>query len=230
MIELIQFPWSPFCLVQRRILEFAGVPHKVTNIPSNSDRSLIWKITKQRYYQVPVVRDGKNVLFETDESSQVIAKYLDEKLHLGLFPHDLDGLQGILWRYIENEVEGLTFKLNDAYFEEFVPRADQVNYRRHKERKFGRYCLEQWREQEKSLRLELQNRLVPFEQMLAHRDFLIDEHPRFVDFDLWGMLANLKYSGHHDLPAAHARLRDWYARISTIKSAAARRGVRIRRK
>ena len=222
MIELIQFPWSPYCLVQRRILEFAGVPHKAMNIPSSTDRSLVWKITRQRYYQVPVLRDGKNVLFETGENSQVIAKYLDEKFHLGLFPHDWDGVQDILWRYTESDIEGLTFKLNDAYFKEFVPRADQLNYRRHKERKFGRHCLEQWREEENSLRTELADRLVPFEQMLARRDFLLDAQPRFVDFDLWGMLANLKFSGHHDLPRAHGQLRDWYARMSKIKSAAAR--------
>ena len=37
MIELIQFPWSPFCIVQRRILEFAGVRFKITNVP-NGDR------------------------------------------------------------------------------------------------------------------------------------------------------------------------------------------------
>ena len=34
MIELIQFPWSPFCIVQRRILEFSGAPFKITNIPN----------------------------------------------------------------------------------------------------------------------------------------------------------------------------------------------------
>jgi glutathione S-transferase len=230
MIELIQFPWSPFCLVQKRILEFGGILHKIVNIPSNTDRSLVWKITRHRYYQVPVVRDGKDVLFETEPDTQVIAKYLDEKFQLGLFPHDWDGVQDILWRYIESDIEGLTFKLNDAYFEEFVPRADQLNYRRFKERKFGRLCLEQWREQENSLRMELQERLVPFEQMLAHRDFLIDAHARFVDFDLWGMLANLKYSGHHEVPAAHARLTDWYGRMSKIKSAAATGSARIRRK
>jgi glutathione S-transferase len=117
MIELIQFPWSPYCLVQKRILEFAGAPHRVRNIPRTRDRSLVWKLTRQRYYQVPVVRDGRAVLFETGENSQVIAKYLDEKLQLGLFPHDWDGVQEILWRYIENDVEGLTFKLNDAYFQ-----------------------------------------------------------------------------------------------------------------
>lgn len=228
MIELIQFPWSPYCLVQRRILEFAGVPHEVTNIPS-TDRSLIWKITKQRYYQVPVLRDGRNVLWETDENSQVIAKYLDDRLSLGLFPRDWDGVQDILWHYIENDIEGLTFKLNDAYFTEFVPKAEQMNYRRHKERKFGRQCLEHWRKAEKSLRMELTDRLSVFEQMLAQRDFLLEAQPRFVDFDLWGMLANLKFSGHHDLPRTHARLRDWYSRMSKIKSAAAR-SFGIRRK
>jgi len=227
MIELIQFPWSPFCLVQRRILEFAGVPHKVTNIPSNTDRSLVWKLTKHRYYQVPILRDGKNVLFETGENTQVIAKYLDEKFHLGLFPHDWDGIQDLLWRYIENDIEGCTFKLNDIYFKEFVPSADQLSFIRHKERKFGRHCLEQWHREENSLRMELAQRLVPFEQMLAHRDFLLEAQPRFVDFDLWGMLANLNYSGHHHLPRAHGRLRAWYARMSKIKSAAAR-GSRTR--
>jgi glutathione S-transferase len=229
MIELIQFPWSPYCLVQRRILEFSGTPHKITNIPA-TERSLVWKLTKERYYQVPVLRDGRNVVFETDDNSQVIGKYLDDRLQLGLFPHQWEGVQDLLWRYIDNDVESFTFKLNDAYFTEFVPRREQLAYRRHKERKFGRHCLELWREQENSLRMELSNRLVLFEQMLAHRDYLLDAQPRFVDFDLWGILANLKFSGHHDLPAAHLRLRQWYDRMSKIKSVATPRSGRNRRK
>ena len=71
MIELIQFPWSPFCIVQRRILEFSGIPFKTINIPSQ-DRSLVWKLTKERYYGVPVIRDGKGVIFELNDDSQVI--------------------------------------------------------------------------------------------------------------------------------------------------------------
>ena len=61
MIELIQFPWSPFCIVQRRILEFAGARFKLVNIP-NTDRSLVWKVTRGRYYQVPVLKDGRTVV------------------------------------------------------------------------------------------------------------------------------------------------------------------------
>jgi len=215
MIELIQFPWSPFCLVQARILAFSGVAHKTTNIPP-SDRSRVWRLTRQRYYQVPVLKDGRNVLFELDDDSQVIAKYLDSKLRLGLFPPHWDGIQRVIWRHIENEIEGMTFKLNDAYYREFVPPSEQLDYLRFKERKFGRGCLDHWFQQQKQLFAELTGRLMPFEQMVGHRDFLLEAQPRFVDFDLWGMLANLVYSGHYKLPAAHPRLKQWYGRMSNI--------------
>src|SRR5574340_681467 len=99
MIELIQFPWSPFCIVQRRILEFAGVPFKITNIPNN-DRSLVWKLTRHRYYSVPIIRNAKAVLFEVSDDSQVIAKYLDSRFELGLFPWEIEGVQSLIWRYI----------------------------------------------------------------------------------------------------------------------------------
>ncbi len=217
MIELIQFPWSPFCLVQRRILEFSGVRGKVTNLKLTGDRSPVWKLTKQRYYGVPVLRDGRTVVFETDEDSQVIGKYLDQKLGLGLFPADLEGEQSILWRYIENEIEGLTFKLNDAYFRENVSKADQLSYLRHKERKFGRGCLDQWRASHKQLQAQLADRLLPFEEMLTYRPFLLGARPRFVDFDLLGMLDNFLYSGRYQLPARHPQIQKWYRRLASAK-------------
>lgn len=217
MIELIQFPWSPYCLVQKRILDFSGAPHKVINVPP-SDRSLVWRLTKQRYYQVPIIKDGRNVLFETDENSQVIAKYLDSKLKLGLFPRQWDGLQRILWRYIDNDVEGATFRLNDAYYEEFVPAGERLNYLRFKERKFGRGCIAQWRGERSALQAKLAELLIPFEQMLGTRDFLLDGQPRFVDFDLWGILSNFLYSGHYRLPANLPKVKLWYRRMTDIRA------------
>jgi glutathione S-transferase len=215
MFELIQFPWSPFCLVQKRILEFSGTPHRVTNIPP-SDRSLVWRLTRKRYYQVPILKHGKAVIFETSDTSQVVAKYLEAELQLGLFPQTYDGVQKILWRYIENEVEGVTFKLNDAYYFEFVPATERLCYLRFKERKFGRGCLDQWLKGRKHLQAELVDRLIPFEQMLCDKPYLLDARPRFVDFDLWGMLANVLYSGHYRLPSGHSRLRAWYGRMSQV--------------
>ncbi|HLX96151.1 MAG TPA: glutathione S-transferase family protein [Verrucomicrobiae bacterium] len=216
MIELIQFPWSPFCIVQRRILEFSGAPFKITNIPS-TDRSLVWRLTRERYYGVPIIKHGKNVVFELNDDSQVIAKYIDEELALGLFPPELEGVQSILWRYIENEIEGATFRLNDIYWKERIPKARQVHWLRHKERKFGRGCIDQWRKQQNDWLKLLEQRLLPFEEMLAHNSFLLGEQPRFVDFDLFGMLENFLYSGHFELPAAHSQVKDWHRRLSRLK-------------
>ena len=216
MIELIQFPWSPFCIVQRRILEFSGVRFKIVNIP-NTDRSLVWKLTRRRYYGVPIIRAGKSVIFEVSDDSQVIAKYLDDKLRLGLFPWEFEGVQAILWRYLENEIEGPCFRLNDIYWQTEVPPAEQLAFLRHKERKFGRGCLDQWRAQQKQLLAQLAERLIPFEEMLMRKPFLLDQRPRFVDFDLFGMLGNFLYSGRYRLPAAHTHLGDWHRRMSRVQ-------------
>ncbi len=216
MIELIQFPWSPFCIVQRRILEFSGAKFKITNVP-NGDRSLVWRLSRQRYYAVPIIRDRKTIIFEVSEDSQVIAKYIDSKLKLGLFPWELEGVQSILWRYIENEIEGIGFKLNDIFWQEMVPASDRLRFLRHKERKFGRGCIDQWRSDQKQLLSQLEQRLVPFEEMLLYKPFLLDTRPRFVDFDLYGMLANFLYSGHYRLPAKHNNLKEWYRRMTGIQ-------------
>lgn len=216
MIELIQFPWSPFCVVQRRILEYSGTRFKIINIP-NADRSLVWKLTRERYYGVPVIKDGRDVIFETDNDSQVIAKYLDFKFQLGLFPAESHGVQSILWRYCENQVEDIGFRLNDIYWKEMVPPKDRMAFLRHKERKFGRGCLDEWRHQQKPMLAELKRRLQPFDEMLAGGPFLLGGEPLFIDFDLYGMIFNFLYSGHYHLPPGHTRLKEWYARMAKIK-------------
>jgi glutathione S-transferase len=213
MIELIQFPWSPFCIVQRKILEYSGKAFKITNIP-NVERSLVWRLTRQRYYAVPIVKDGRNVVFEVAEESQVVAKYLDSKLKLGLFPAAIEGVQSIVWRHIESQIEDLTFRLNDIYWQEMVPPRERLVFLRHKERKFGRGCIDQWRANQEQLEAELTKRLLPYEEMLDAHPFLLENRPRFVDFNLFGMLGNFLYSGHYRLPAAHTRLRAWYRRMS----------------
>ncbi len=218
MLELIQLPWSPYCCVQRRILEFSGARFKTINIHA-TDRSLVWKLTRQRYYQVPIIKDGRTVMFEIGPNSQAIAKYLESKLRLGLFPAEFEGVQDLLWRFLENDVEECTFKLNDIYFREFVPAADHLGHLRWKERKFGAGCIEQWRDRQPALLAELEQRLSPFEQMLATRRYLLDGRPRFVDFDLWGMLANFLYSGHYKISRELPNIAGWYRRMTNVSLA-----------
>lgn len=219
MIELIQTAWSPFCLVQRRVLEFSGAKFKITDLPRNGDRTRIWQLTGGQYYAVPVIKDGAKTVFESAEDSQDLARHLDKKFRLGLFPAEREGVQAILVRYFENEVEAVGFKLNDIYYREFVTKADQCAFIRHKERKFGRGCLEQWRGQQKFLLHQLQEKLQPCEQMLAHSEFLLGERPLFVDFDLFGMVENFLFSGHYALPKSLPNLRAWHRCMQTIRLA-----------
>jgi glutathione S-transferase len=218
MIELIQFPFSPFCLPMRRLLEFSGAKFKIINVPAQ-ERSLVWKLTGQKYYGVPVLRDGKKIIFDDTDDQQIIAKYLDRKLRLGLFPADREGVQSLLWRYIENEIEGATFRLNDIHYRENLPAGDQLQYLRFKERKFGRGCIDQWRKDQKVWLKKLEAGLVPFEQMLAHSEFLLGERPLFVDFDLFGMLENFLFSGRYQLPKSLPNLRGWHRCMKTIQIA-----------
>jgi len=216
MIELIQFPFSPYCIPTRRILEFSGVKFKIINVPPQ-ERSLVWKLTKQQYYGVPVIRDGAKIIFDDTDDQQIVAKYLDQKLKLGLFPAAQEGVQSILWRTIDGEIEGATFRLNDIYYRENTPPSDHLQYLRFKERKFGRGCIDQWRAQKGDWLKKLEHSLVPFEQMLAHSEFLLANRPLFVDFDLFGMLENFLYSGHYSLPKSQPHLRKWHRRMKTVR-------------
>jgi glutathione S-transferase len=216
MIELVQFPFSPFCLPTRRILEFSSEKFKIINVPAQ-ERSLVWKLTKGQYYGVPTLRDGKKIIFDDTDDQQIVAKYLDKELELGLFPAAYEGVQSILWRYIENEIEGATFRLNDIYYQENLPAADRLQYLRFKERKFGRGCIAQWYRDQKVWVKKLETNLLPFEQMLAHSEFLLTDRPLFVDFDLFGMLENFLYSGHYQLPKSLPNVREWHRSMKTIR-------------
>ena len=78
-------------------------------------------------------------------------------------------------------------------------------------------CLNQWLADNKLLQAQLADRLLAFEEMLAHRLFLLGARPRFVDFDLMGMLDNFLYSGHYKLPARHSQIQKWYRRLASAK-------------
>ena len=56
------------------------------------------------------------------------------------------------------------------------------------------------------------------DEMLIGSPFLLDRRPRFVDFDLYGMIENFLFSGHFTLPAAHRRLRAWHGRMRRVNS------------
>ena len=214
-MKLYQHPVSPFCIAIGAILTWGKIPHEMINIPY-SDRRLIVEKSQGRYYKIPLLEDGDQVIWDRTDFGQEIARHLDRKFNLGLFPPNLEGIQTILARYIENDLESVGFRLNDIHYLSWLPdRYDRAMFLRHKERKFGAGCLDQWLQQKDRLQEEFETLLIPIDQMLQASPFLIDRRPRFVDFDLLGILGNYTFSGHNVLPSRFKTIARWREAIES---------------
>ena len=105
MIELIQFPWSPFCIVQRRILEFSGRRFKIINIP-NGDRSWSGNSPGSVITACPSFGTANRLFSKSAKIPRSSPSIWIPNSTSACFPWELEGVQSILWRYIENEIEG----------------------------------------------------------------------------------------------------------------------------
>ena len=211
MLMLIQFPWSPFCITVRHMLERNGIPFRLRNIPFH-DRASIITATKGAGHSVPCIVDGKRALCDTTDFGQEVARYVDRRYRLQLFPKHLDGLQLILSRYIENELESVGFKVNDTYVIPKRPLVERTMLIRHKERKFGKGCVREWTTHRRYLCTEFAELLQPIDNMLAAAPFLLADRPLFVDYNLYGVFENYLFNGNTKLPGLK-HLRRWHRRM-----------------
>ena len=217
-ITIYEMEHSPYCIPITQALKAFGQSYESVAVP-NWDRSEVIRLTDGAYYQVPLLKHGDKLVLESGDQSIDIAEYVDKEFGGGrLFPAETAGLQQILVQHIENEVEGFTFKLCDIHYlpsiEDSVGRAMSV---RHKERRFGRGCVDQWRENAAALREELDRLLGRFDQTLRHRPFLMGAEPQYVDYALFGVIGNYTYRGYNELASEHNGLRDWVARLDGFR-------------
>lgn len=215
MMNLIQMPFSPFCISVARMLDWAGAKYRITNV-GYADRRAVVQATRGAYYQVPVLVDGKKVAWDKTDLGQEVARYVDAKFSLGCFPSALDGLQRIIAQHIENDVEGAGFRINDVHLLPTLPLYERTMAIRHKERKFGKGCVESWRSHLEWWQQQLRDALAPYDTTLGHTTFLLGPRPHFVDFDLYGALGNFLFSGKTKLPADLKNLRRWHAAMQKL--------------
>jgi len=218
-LKIYQFAHSPFCIAVTQAVRSVGVEPELVDV-SNADRFAIVRLTGGAYYQVPVLADGERVVYESGSDSQDIATYLDKHYLNGrLFPAHTRGWQMIVNRYLENEVENVTFKVCDAAL---IPAIADVVERtlivRHKERKFGPDCIERWIQERGNLVAEAARLLSPFEQTLAYGGpFLFGTAPVYSDFLLFGILGNFTFRDTAPFPADLPALKVWRGRLTSFR-------------
>ncbi len=214
-VVLYQMAHSPYAIPIRQALTACGVVHETRDV-QNWDRGEVIRLTEGSYYQIPLLVHEDRVVFETGGNSLDVARYVDATWAGGcLFPEELAAPNLCLTEWIEDALEGCAFKLADIHY---VPAIDDIVDRtmvvRHKERKFGRGCIEQWAREADIIRSELDGLLSRCESTLKNSPFLLGTSPVYADFALFGVLGNLTYNGWNHLSADQIALQKFVARLS----------------
>ncbi len=213
-VVLYSMPHSPYAIPIRQALVALGVDFELRDVP-NWDRSEIIRLTNGAYYQVPVVVHDGTAIYESTGDSLDVARYVDAAWGRGrLFPEQFSASNLCLTEWIEDAVEARTFKLADICY---IPQMEDVVARtmvvRHKERRFGRGCIEQWTRDAATLRAELDRLLQRCEMTLRHYPFLLGPAPVYADFALFGVLGNLCHHGWNQLSSEQQGLKDFVGRL-----------------
>ena len=217
MLTLYDLSHSPYCLPIKRILEAAKQPYIVEDV-LNWDRRKVIEVTGGAYYQVPVLVHDEKTIYESAADSNDVARYVDTTFAGGrLFPKALEGLHDIIVRYLDDEVEGATFRCADAFYVDSISDpVGRVMTLRHKERKFGRGCIAQWKANIESLRAGASEHFARFDAILRQKPFIFGDQPVYADFLLWGLVGNFTYNGWNELPASTAALRAWNEKMKSF--------------
>jgi ubiquinone/menaquinone biosynthesis C-methylase UbiE/glutathione S-transferase len=215
-LRLYQYVFSPYCIPIELLLRHSGIPYDLVNLHVG-DPSPVIELTKGDYYQVPVLEDlfSHLVIYDKSPSGDDVPRYIAGLAPLmNLFPSEVEGLQRILINYIENDCEAFSFKVCDAYRDKWLRNdLERGLHRRHKERKFGPGCLEEWTRNVDQL-IEGFHRLIqPFENILANRPFLTGERPVYADYALCGVIGNFLFPATTTLPSNCLMLEAWYTRM-----------------
>ncbi|MBM3280675.1 MAG: glutathione S-transferase C-terminal domain-containing protein [Candidatus Handelsmanbacteria bacterium] len=127
-------------------------------------------------------------------------------------------MQEILIEHLEDKVEDVTFKLVDPPYADSIGKIGaRTMVIRHKERRFGRGCVEQWRRDRARLRADADRLLSRFESMLGRNPYLLGEAPVYADFSLYGIIGNLIYKSYNQLSPSQPHIQAWYGRLASFR-------------
>lgn len=216
-MKLYQFPHSPYCIPISLILQKADIEHEEVLVP-NWDRGIVSELTNGAYYQVPVIEDNGAIVYESSDNSLDVAEHVNRLIDYELFPVRIEGIHKVLIDYIESEIEGIGFKAVDPDYvlsiENVVERTDVI---RHKERKFGRGCVDEWRANKEDLLSQFYSRIDSFKGSLTNNQFLFGNQPVYADYALYGVIENVHYIPANIRTEGREWLKNWMERLGQFK-------------
>jgi ubiquinone/menaquinone biosynthesis C-methylase UbiE/glutathione S-transferase len=215
-LRLYQYTYSPFCIPIELALNHSGIPYDLVNLHAGDPTPII-QLTKGDYYQAPVLEDlfSHAVIYDKSPAGDDVPRYIENLAPLmRLFPDDVAGEHRILLHYIENECESRGFKVCDAHWDKWIKNdIERGLHRRHKERKFGVGCLDEWLRNINQLTEAFHHCIQPFEKILGAKPFLTGEKPVYADYALCGVIGNFLFPGVTSLPENCLMIEAWYTKM-----------------
>ena len=185
------------------------------------DRRPVIALTDGAYYSIPVLVDAERspavVVYEARDDGQDVARYVDQKYSLGVFPAHLAGL------HEPGAVRGGAGgghrlppqrRLLPAFAAGRGGAHDVRPAQGAQVRAGVRAAVAGAGPQ---LRARLAELLAPLEEMLSRGPFLLGKQPVYADYALHGVLGNYTYSAQNRLPEGLTRLAQWYDTLPGVR-------------
>ena len=213
-LTIYQMPHSPYCIPITAALDGLGVGYEIKNIATHTREEVIRR-SDGEYYQVPMLDHDGELVMESSWESIDIARYVDRVFAEGrLFPEAIEEAHLALIEHVENEMEMVGFQSMDPMYldtiEDVLVRTMII---RHKERKFGKGCVEEWRARNSELFERFVEMLKPAEAKFGENAFLFGDAPVYADYALLGVIENATYKGWNTLPNSYKNVARWHGEL-----------------
>ena len=217
-LTIYQMAHSPYCIPITAAFDAFGISYEAIEITPHTREEVIRR-SDGRYYQVPMLDHSGELVMESSAESIDIARYVDRTFAGGLlFPPAIEAAHLPLVERIENQFELAGFILVDPFyvgsFDDIVARTMII---RHKERKFGPGCVEDWRSRNAELLQDFVALLEPAEKSLGKQAFLFGEAPVYADYALLGVIENATFKGYNQLPDSLSNIARWQKELRAFR-------------
>ncbi len=210
-MKLHRFRYSPYARKVQRLLELAGIPHDVVEVPYGNREELA-RLTGG-YIYVPVLElpDGRAIT----ESRRICQYLIEDPRVAGYVPA---GMEAAVWAFCDGFVEG---PLEDVLFRIAAPavrdawptRWERALYTLVKERRYGAGCIDAWRTERDALIERGRELLDPTRKSLEHHPWVLGETLTLADIALYGQWAMLDCAGPEIVDRLGPMFRDHARRV-----------------
>jgi glutathione S-transferase len=190
-MKLFRFRYSPYARKVQMLLDLAGFPHEVIEVPYTQREEMV--ALTGGWVQVPVLvdDDGRVIVESRDICEHLLRK--QPAVAARLVPSPLEGPIWAFADFVDGPLEDVMFRLASPFVRDAWPTAWERGLSVFsKERQFGAGCVEAWERDRDVLLARARRFLAGSVATLARQPFLFGETPTLADAALHGVLAMIE--------------------------------------